>query len=364
MKQYFITLIFALLCATMVAQDRLYIEDFNIRAGETRQVALLLDNATPLSAVQADIVMPDGLSIGQNSDNSYQFALADRCAANHTLASARLSTGAVRVLTASITSQPFAGNTGAVVTFPVTAASDFSGPRVIQVTGVKATTNDAVQLGLPDTQCTVTTEVPSEDRLYIEDFTIQPGATIEVALLLDNPTQLSAIQADIILPDGLTIGQNADNSYQFALANRCAADHTLASARLSNGAVRVLTASITSQPFAGSSGAVVTFPVTAASDFSGPRVIQVTGVKATTAAAVQLDLPDTQCTVTTESAPQYLIGDINLDGNVDITDLNILINITLTLDRAENYDRRAYITDDDVIDVSDINALINIMLGL
>ena len=57
-----------------------------------------------------------------------------------------------------------------------------------------------------------------------------------------------------------------------------------------------------------------------------------------------------------------LIGDVNLDGFVDVTDVNILINIILNRDQAENYDRRAYITDDDTIDVSDVNALINIIL--
>ena len=56
-------------------------------------------------------------------------------------------------------------------------------------------------------------------------------------------------------------------------------------------------------------------------------------------------------------------GDVNLDGVVDVTDVNIVINIILGNDQAENYDRRAYITDDDDIDVSDVNALINIILG-
>ena len=56
-------------------------------------------------------------------------------------------------------------------------------------------------------------------------------------------------------------------------------------------------------------------------------------------------------------------GDINLDGIVDVTDVNILINIVLGNDDAASYGRRPYITGDDVIDISDVNALINILLG-
>ena len=56
-------------------------------------------------------------------------------------------------------------------------------------------------------------------------------------------------------------------------------------------------------------------------------------------------------------------GDVNLDGLIDVTDLNILISIILGKDRAENYGSRAFITDDDTVDVSDVNALVNIILN-
>lgn len=60
---------------------------------------------------------------------------------------------------------------------------------------------------------------------------------------------------------------------------------------------------------------------------------------------------------------ELMLGDVNLDGKVDVDDANIIIAIILGKDKAENYDRRAYITDDDTIDVDDVNALIAIILG-
>ena len=57
-----------------------------------------------------------------------------------------------------------------------------------------------------------------------------------------------------------------------------------------------------------------------------------------------------------------LKGDVNGDGAVDIDDVNIIINVILEMDRAENYGARAYVTDDDVVDIADVNALINIIL--
>lgn len=55
-------------------------------------------------------------------------------------------------------------------------------------------------------------------------------------------------------------------------------------------------------------------------------------------------------------------GDVNADGTVDIADINILINIMLERDDADNYDGRAELTGDGTIDIADINAVINIML--
>ena len=72
--------------------------------------------------------------------------------------------------------------------------------------------------------------------------------------------------------------------------------------------------------------------------------------------------PLTVAHVTFGEAQHELPGDLNGDGSIDIGDVNILINIILDLDQAENYGRRAYVTDDDAVDIADVNALINIIL--
>ena len=60
---------------------------------------------------------------------------------------------------------------------------------------------------------------------------------------------------------------------------------------------------------------------------------------------------------------QVTPGDIDNSGEVDGTDLNILINIILGKDNASNYDGRANVDGTGEIDGNDLNALINILLG-
>lgn len=56
-----------------------------------------------------------------------------------------------------------------------------------------------------------------------------------------------------------------------------------------------------------------------------------------------------------------IVGDVNGDGVVDITDINAVVNQVMTA--AGQYDEKCDINGDGVIDVSDINAVVNIVIN-
>ena len=85
---------------------------------------------------------------------------------------------------------------------------------------------------------------------------------------------------------------------------------------------------------------------------------QVRGIYADGSQSVWSDLGTVTLAGTT-----VLEGDINADGAVDGTDLNIMVDIILGNDNAANYDGRANLNDDNLVDVLDLNRLINILLG-
>lgn len=59
-----------------------------------------------------------------------------------------------------------------------------------------------------------------------------------------------------------------------------------------------------------------------------------------------------------------LRGDVNGDGVVDVSDINVLINIILGVDDAANYGGRANVTGGESVDVSDINMVASIIIGM
>ena len=67
--------------------------------------------------------------------------------------------------------------------------------------------------------------------------------------------------------------------------------------------------------------------------------------------------------VTLPDLPEFEDGDINCDGVVDVGDVNIIINIILGADHAENYSSKTDLNNDGTVDVGDVNIIINIILG-
>lgn len=407
------TIINLFLCVAAVfsaaAQDRFYINDFTIEPGETMQLSIMLDNLTTFSAMQADLYLPEGLTIEQE-DDEYLFELTERKGRNHTISSTTLSSGAIRILIASQTSKTFSGNSGALVTFNITADESISSNCVIELMNVTGAEADGTQHNLPNTTCSVTvggdTPQPTSDSFYINDFVIQPGETKQLSIMLDNVTTYSAIQADITLPAGLTIEQE-DGDYLFDLTSRKGRDHTVSSTTLSSGAIRVLVSSPTSKTFSGNSGALIIFNIIADASLDADCTIGIGNVIAAEANGTQHNLTNSTCNVTVDSGSQPPVTDVitldpimaklkpgntlqitatgpdnitwtTSDSSVATVDANGVVTavksglaaITATAANGTTawcaifVYRPGDVNEDDVVDVRDVTKAINIILGI
>ena len=189
------------------------------------------------------------------------------------------------------------------------------------------------------------------DRFYIEDFTVAPGETRTVSIMLDNETAYTAFQSDIYLPEGLT-------ATNFALTNRKNSNHTFTATVLPDGGIRLLSYSLKLKTYSGNSGALVTFDVTAGDDFSGNATIMLRGTVFTTAAGVEVPFDDEMCHV--EPPATVIPGDVNGDNDVTIADVSALIDMLL-----ENgpYTPGADVNGDNDVTIADVSALIDILLG-
>ena len=204
----------------------------------------------------------------------------------------------------------------------------------------------------------IAVSMSARDRLYINDFSIAPGESKTISVLLTNDTTYCALQNDIILPAGLTIDLD-DDEYIVDLTSRKAPDHVVSTNLLSDGSIRVFVTSLNSRPFNGNSGAILTIDVTAAQSFVNGSI--------TLHNSVLVEENGTRHRLADESAnvnggaSVVVPGDVNGDGNVTSADITALYNVILSSDwsSAVNADQNG----DGVITSADVTAVYNILLG-
>ncbi len=143
-----------MLALSVTATNRFYLPDFVIAAGETMQVAMILENDEPFTAFQTDLMLPQGLTVVQD-DGEYLFDLTNRNASDQTILSKLRYDGALRVESFCMSVKPYSGSSGALVVINLTADEDFTGPATIGLKNSFFTTVDGIEFVLPVESCQV-----------------------------------------------------------------------------------------------------------------------------------------------------------------------------------------------------------------
>lgn len=204
------------------------------------------------------------------------------------------------------------------------------------------------------------TEATSSDRLYIEDFSIEPGETLSVPVMLDNDVIYSGLQTDIYLPEGLSI-EEEDDEYIIDLTERKDNSHSVACWRQANGAIRVYISSSSTAAIKGNSGAIMLISVKAADDFRGPATMALRNTICAEPIGTKHVLQDETCNVSGGTG-SILAGDVDGDGRITIGDVTALIDMLLAGNASVTDYPQADFDGDGRITIGDVTALIDHLL--
>lgn len=133
-KKNIILILVALISISVAARDRLYIENFQIQAGETYRMPLLLENDTVYSTFQTDLYLPEGLEVAFD-EGEYIVDLTGRTTNNHVVSTYQQPDGAIRIFVTSQSVRPFSGNSGAIAVVEIHALPSFSGTKQVSLRG-------------------------------------------------------------------------------------------------------------------------------------------------------------------------------------------------------------------------------------
>lgn len=273
MKHYRMILLAVLL--TIVGRtmaDNLTVESIQMGAGETKQLAIVLNNPIHrYAAFQFDMVLPKGISIAKNDKGKLIASLNEDRIDDHTLNVSEMEENIYRFMSFSMTNTEFSGTDGALVYITIQASESISeGSKTANIQSQVFTEVSGEQYKWSDKTFTVEITdggggpedpeppVVGDDMLSVEAVSMSVGEIKQIAILLNNPThQYAAFQFDLVLPEGVSIAKNDKGKFIASLNEDRIDDHTLNVSEMGENTYRFLSFSMTNTEFYGTEGALV-----------------------------------------------------------------------------------------------------------
>jgi hypothetical protein len=359
--------------------DNLTVETVKMNAGETKQVAIVLNNPThQYAAFQFDLVLPKGFSIAKNDKGKFVASLDEDRKDDHTLNVSEMGANTYRFLAFSMTNTEFYGNDGALVYITLQAGEGIvGGNKTATIQSQVFTEVSGEQYKWGDTTFTVEISggggsdepdppVVGDDKLSVEAVSMSAGETKQIAIVLNNPThKYAAFQFDLVLPEGISIAKNDKGKLMASLNADRIDDHTLTVQDLGSGRYRLLCFSMSNAEFSGTSGALVNMTLRADENAStDAKVGQIKSQVFTETDGNQVKWDDVFFSISIEEAgPAVTKGDVNGDGDVDIADAVCIVNYVVGKPNTTFIEAAADANNDGDIDIADAVHIVNYVVG-
>ena len=211
----------------------------------------------------------------------------------------------------------------------------------------------------PDTNISTLSNV-----IYASKAEVKAGAEETLSLKMKNSANIRGFQFNLTLPEGITAVKSAKGKIQASLSSgRLPAEdeHTLAVSEQEDGSLLFLCGSQYDETFTGSDGEVITLKVKVAESMvDGDYPLVLTNIKLTeTDISKYYEVERVKSTLTVTS---YMLGDINGDLKVDVSDYIGVANRILGSTPAGFIEKAGDVDENGVIDVSDYIGVANIIL--
>lgn len=259
---------FMCLLTDVQAENKVTIDNFNIKPGEEKTVAVYLENDDAMSALQMDITLPQGLQYVANSLTRNEVRL-DRD--THSLYMSAQTNGNLRLLIVPSDETPIAGNSGAIAYFTVEASSNFVKEGNIELTQIVGSSSEKdEETGFTkkfEMSNYVVDVAPYVGKIYTatDTIAIKTDSTAKrISVVLDNFVDIRSMQASITLPKGLTfVTKENSEKPKFDYGTRLPQNVTISSNYTADGRLKLAVSGMTTECFADTTGEVFAFYVKA-----------------------------------------------------------------------------------------------------
>ena len=195
--------------------------------------------------------------------------------------------------------------------------------------------------------------------LEMPNSTVMHGDVVAIPVSMSNEDEVVAFQTDIILPEGFTVVTDEDDEYVITPTDRLGSDHMIMAQTMSNGAVRVMCYTPSSEPIEGNEGELFTIYVRAPQDACGNYTIKLNNSRVTMTDLFELRLINAEANITVNI---HMPGDANDSHTVTVTDIVTAAQYVVEM-HPDPFDfESADMNGDGLITVTDIMMIVHLIL--
>ena len=209
-------------------------------------------------------------------------------------------------------------------------------------------------------------EMPSStDLITMRNLTLAAGRSARVSIVLKNEvTDYTAYQFDLVLPNGFEIAQTSDGKFDVAIGDRYEdGSHSLVVEKTSGNKYRFVCVSTTNAVITGTDGPLLSLTISAKGTISeGDYLARIENIIISRTNEDKYVLKSCDVTLTILGV-DYLYGDANGDGTVDVVDVVAIINYILNNPTDTFVFDAADLNGDGEVDVFDVTKLIEVILS-
>jgi len=212
----------------------------------------------------------------------------------------------------------------------------------------------------PQGEVGVTDITALTDAIYINALSARVGTITTMEINLKNSEDATAYVFDLVLPEGITVAKNENGKYIDELSDRHD-DHSRTFNYKGGNTYSLSTLSGNSELLTGNDGAIRIVTLSVADDLPvGTYTIDIKNAAYSMPDGSLVELPDTKAVITVED---YVMGDVNGNGKVDIGDAVTIVNYLVGKESTNFVEKAADTNKNGKVDIGDAVTIVNFLVG-
>lgn len=200
-------------------------------------------------------------------------------------------------------------------------------------------------------------DVSTQNTLSMDNLTGYVGKNVTLPIQMNNQQQITGLQFDLYLPEGVTVAKKANGKNDITVTDRMDDGYSLSSNTMEDGCVRVTGLSMESTPFTGNDGSIINVVLQIdESAADGDYQIQVKNIILSDVTGVAHKPASASCMLSVKS---YIPGDVDGSEDININDAVCIVNYILNKPNVKFIIEAADLDGSGDININDAVVLIN-----